>query len=709
MWKKRLLFLLSMMMSVILSSAHQKDMTDTVISKTVELDEIIVKAALVKHDSRSDEYLMTSELRQGASSVYDVLSRLPGVVYNNIGNTISVRMDNNVLIVVDGMHVAPEYLQALPVNRISRIRIVYVPEARYTTEGIRYVINVKLKSDFAGHELYVGNYTMISAGDNNGSDIVANEQPKIQYTYSGENVDVTAGYGYGTINWNYPLSYSRNYMGIASISTAESGTKSPNDHNRTTSHATNLGINWQIAPYQTLSFRGMFHNDVINHKSFYDVIQIQHDDYSEINYRESIKEHSQTDDISAAVYYKGMFRNGWSIYSAFGYNLLRDKISTDYSGYDTNIDSRYRNTKDYFRGELDLNYSFSEAASINFGYSGIWNRYNTFDLEENRRISEYVDNRHNGYVFFDWSVGENLFLHFGSGLEAIHKKNFESRHNWLRILPQVTVTLQPTDKVQLMAEYIARMGYPSLYQVSESSSQIDKWLIQTGNPQLMPSHSHAISFQTTFFDSLIIGAEYIHSQNSITEWYEKTERNSFIKTFTNCRNREFRAVAAYDWEIISGLLWKNVIQWQWKDISGHGLSNHASNFSLNSAVEYWIKSIGVLTKIEYSREMQTLPLLQGWQQYGQDLWQFSLRKGLFNDKLSVSLNYVPPIHIGVRTDQKSCIKTPFLKQKQNLNLRTYDNLLMIRIEWRFNKGRSKQRRTPQYDFDSEARQDKGLM
>lgn len=126
-------------------------------------------------------------------------------------------------------------------------------------------------------------------------------------------------------------------------------------------------------------------------------------------------------------------------------------------------------------------------------------------------------------------------------------------------------------------------------------------------------------------------------------------------------------------------------------------------------MEYWIKPIELLVKVEYSREMQKIPLLQGWQQFGQDLWQLSLRKTFINNSLSVSLNYVPPIHIGVRTAQKSCIETPSLNLSQNLNLRTYDNLLMLRIEWRFNKGRNKQRQVQQYEFDSEQKQDKGLL
>lgn len=709
MWKKYCLFSISIMMGVFISLAQQRNEADSIVSKTIELDEIVVNAALVKHDSRSDEYILTSELRQGATSVYEVLSRLPGVTYDNIGNTVSVRMDRNVLIVVDGVRVSQEYLQALPLSRISRIQTVYAPEARYSTEGIRYVINVKLKKDFVGHELYLGNYTMISAGDNNGSDIIANEQPKLQYTYSGENIDITAGYGYGTIHWNYPVSYSRNYLGIASVGSSKTNQKSPNDHNATNSNAANLGVDWHIAPYQTLSFRGMLLNDRIRHQSFYDVSQIDHDNGSDIKYQEITKEFSTSNDISTAVYYQGMFRNGWSVYSAFGYDHLQDKLSSEYYGSDANTVSRFRNIKDYYRGELDFNYSFNEETSLNFGYRGVWNRYQTFNRENNLKLSEYRDSRHNGYVFFDWSARENLLLHLGSGLEVIQKRGLASKHDWLKILPQVTASYQPSEKVQLMAEYLTRMEYPSLYQVSASSAFIDRWLLQTGNPSLSPSRKQTISLQGTFFDSLIIGAEYTYLKNGIIDWYETSGDNLYLKTFTNSRNREFRAVAAYDWEIIEGLTWKNILQWQWQKISGHGLSNHASNFSWNSNVEYWIKPIGLLAKLEYSREMQKLPLLQGWQQFGQDLWQLSLRKSFINNSLSVSLNYVPPIHIGVRTCQKSYIETSLLNLRQNLNLHTYDNLLMLRLEWRFNKGRNKQRRVHQYEFDVEQKQDKGLL
>lgn len=708
--KKKNFCLVIMIIAIVkISLAQSIDSVDSLGRKIVNLDEVVVKAALVKHDSRSDEYILTPELRQGATSVYDVFSRLPGVAYNSINNSLSVRMDYNVIIEVNGKRVSPEYIMALPIDHISKIQVIYVPTARYATEGIRYVINIKLKNDFVGHNLYVGNFTMISAGDNNGSNIIANEQPKAQYIYSGEKIDVTVGYGFATINWNYPISYSRCYNGIASIKSKDVNSKNPNDCNSTISNAANLGVDWQIVPHQTLSFRTTFQNDGVKHHSDYNIIanEISHESISK--YIESSDESSKVNDIAGAVYYQGLFNNGWSMYSALGYNRMRDNISSEYSGFNFNNASLYRNVKDYFRGELDINYSFNDALALNFGYRGIWTRYMTHDRENGSPLSKYEDERHNGYVFFDWTPKDNILFHVGSGIEAIQNNGYERRRNLLEFLPHVTASWQPADNVQFVTEYTTKMEYPSLYQVSLTPTSIDRWLLQLGNPQLLSSRLQTVSLQASLFESLIIGAEYIYGHNSITDWYEKGDDNVFFKTYANAKKREFRAVVAYDWTITKELTWNNIIQWQWQEISGFGLSNHTTNLSWHSNLEYWIKPISLITKVEYMREMQKNPLLQGWQQYGQDLWQFSLKKSLVNNTLAISLNYVPPIHLGVRSNQESVINTSCFNQRQKLNLHTYDNLLMLRIEWRFNKGRNKQRRVQQYEFDLERKIDNGLL
>lgn len=689
-------------------SAQSVGQADTITTKEVQLKDVVVKATLVRHENELDEYRMLPKLTQGANDVYDVLSRIPGVAYNRLQNSITVRMENNVLIEVDGHRVSKEFVQSLPLDRISTIQIVYVPSARYALEGFRYVINIRLKNDYVGQNLYAGNYTMMSAGKNNGTDDIANEQPKTQYTYSGKRVDFTAGYGYAAINWNYPIRYSRVYKGIAAIETEAVNEKEPNDHNSTTTHAGNCGIDWQLAPNQTLSIHGTLLSDNEKHLSTYNVTQREETNRTERCLEQS-KEKAETNNAAGALYYQGIFQNGWTIYSAIGYDRLRTHINYIYDKNDYANNSRYRNTKDYLRGELDLKFGANKQMSFNFGYRGVWNRYKTLDRGSGLTLTDNNEERHNAYIYFDWSPKENILLHGGTGMEVIQKNGIDERRNWTEFLPQLTATWQFSGNMQLIAEYTTKMEYPSLYQVSASQNTIDRWLTQTGNSQLSPSRRHTFLFQGIFFESLILGFEYSHTHNSINEWYEMTEGDGMIKTFTNGRSKEIGAVVAYEWEIVEGLTWNNTIQWQWQHVGGKGLSNHSSNISLHSNMEYWIKPVELLWGIDYMREMRKEPLLQGWQEYGQDLWQISLRKSIFNKSLSFSFNYIPPIHMGVRANQESNINTARFSQNITQNLRTYDNLLMLRIEWRFNKGRNKKRRVLQYEFNKEVRQEKGLL
>lgn len=48
------------------SYAQTTSQADTVVAKTVELDEVVVRAMIVKNDAHSDEYRMIPKLTEGA-------------------------------------------------------------------------------------------------------------------------------------------------------------------------------------------------------------------------------------------------------------------------------------------------------------------------------------------------------------------------------------------------------------------------------------------------------------------------------------------------------------------------------------------------------------------------------------------------------------------------------------------------------------------
>ena len=122
--------------------------------RNVELDELVVKESLVKHSTKSDTYKVTEAMRRGVDGTMQLLGRLPGVDYNLVTNSISVRNDTKVQILVNGNQVEDSYLKALPPDRIDKVEVTYVPQARFAMAGYKYVIDIKLKHEYRGHDIY---------------------------------------------------------------------------------------------------------------------------------------------------------------------------------------------------------------------------------------------------------------------------------------------------------------------------------------------------------------------------------------------------------------------------------------------------------------------------------------------------------------------------------------------------------------------------
>ena len=76
------------------------------------------------------------------------------------------------------------------------------------------------------------------------------------------------------------------------------------------------------------------------------------------------------------------------------------------------------------------------------------------------------------------------------------------------------------------------------------------------------------------------------------------------------------------------------------------------------------------------------PLLDGWEHYGQDLWQAAVNKMFWKNRVSVSLMYIPPFRFGIRREQKSVISTDFMDIQKRQSMRTYDNTLLLRVRFR---------------------------
>ena len=684
---------------------------DTAKIDNVELNELVVKESLVKHSAKGDTYKITEAMRRGIDGTMQLLGRLPGVVYDNVNNSVTVRNDSKVQIIVNGNQVDNSYLNAISPERVDRVEVIYVPSARYTAAGYRYVIDIKLKPEYRGHDIYVGNFMMVSAGDNNGDDVVANEQPQFMYMYSGDKVDFNVGYAFGEINWNYPLSYTKSYPGITDISTDKYTEKNPNDHNHNRTHAAFAGLDWHIRQQQTLSLRASYENidlgrtvencihttDAAGMKQLHDEVTVSD---------------QQSDQFTGAMLYRGNFNEKWDIFASLGYDRW-NADALNYYSLTGSYASRnlYRNSRDYLNGNFDLTFSINEKMSLNIGYLGTWNRYDTYMKHDNRLVAQTIDSRHHAYACYDFMPLGNLLLHFGIGFEHIGRTGLGGiDKDYNNLLPQATLTYLPSETVRITADYNANMEYPLQYQLSAAGYDIDSLMHYEGNTLLAPARTHRLSLSVGVGDAFYASVEYNNTHDFLTEWYAPLVGGKFLSTFGNSRYHNFKAMAGYDWKISKYVVWSNTLQLSYDKIRLGSIADDYVNFNMVSELRYWLNPWRMQLVGTYSRNMVREPQLQGWSDYGQDMWQVAVQKAFFDNCLAVSLIYVPPLHLGVRRNQRSCVETPFYHTVQSLNLKTYDNMVLLRLQFRFNAGKLRRDAfRDNFNVTKEQKKDRGLM
>lgn len=93
--------------------------------------------------------------------------------------------------------------------------------------------------------------------------------------------------------------------------------------------------------------------------------------------------------------------------------------------------------------------------------------------------------------------------------------------------------------------------------------------------------------------------------------------------------------------------------------------------------------------MEYHRNMKEQVLSQGYRMVDKDNWLIGVSKELWEKRISLILNYVPPISLGVRFEQLKVLGNSLYNERTSLNLKPYNNMLLLKINFRFNHDSSK--------------------
>ena len=656
-----------------------------------QLDELSVAATGVEHLTDAEKYLVTEEMRSKASNTRELLDQIHGVRYDKVANTIRVGNETHILFLVDGLERSKDYILTLDPDRIATVEVGKSPKGRYMSEGYGAVINVNLKKDHIGYDVYLSNFSIINLSGNNGDDWLHTEQPLVNLTYTNKKFSAYALYGYGRAFWNTPMQKYVKYEGVQEKESEKTNKKNPNDLYAYQGNVLVGGLNYAINPNHTLALEGDYNFSKIQTDRWFDY-QIRKLNLSELpeNVQE-LKEYTHNDtrskDWTGTLYYQGMFSDKWQAYVDISYNYFdNDLANSCRQDEETLFDNAYNEKRKLLGFNLDLTYTLSDKMSLNFGYSNQYRKYES-ESQSKESLLNYRENRHQVFGYFNYQPAEKWSFELGTGLEYLRREAHADKENYWNILPYANLNYTLNDKLNARLRYKSSMQYPMLAQLNPIALQIDSLMTSQGNPYLKSSVLHTLALDVSLWNKITVTPKMEWNNNQIGDLITEDKDHNYILSPVNLKMRKYSVEGVYDQPLNDYFSLSNSLQYYYTKVKYGGESRSGGGWLVSSGVDYFNPNYALMLQLNYSRTVSKDMYIQGYQMVDLDAWSFTAMKQFFNGRASVMLTYTLPMEWGLHKEQKRKIQAPNYTERMNLSLKPYRSMLMIHLSYRFGSGK----------------------
>lgn len=679
---------------------------DTSIVET-ELNETSVVAKKVHHNSDRDTYLITTSDVSQFKNPLQLIGHLPGMHYDMRNENVSINNSTSLAWQVNGIDKSKEQVLTIPTAAIQRVEIIHTPEGRYASQGIKYVVNICMKENYKGLDVDLSNFLIVSPNGHNGDNAVATEQPRLALQFLKGKWNVNAGYSFGDFHWNYPLEYEKWLSDGSRIYSSASSPHHPNEQNKNRAHAGRFGVDFTPNDKHSLSFNASLTHDAKQQTTDYTLIKSKNE--SAVRLAEHNYSTDYANDLRTSLAYRGNLSAQWELNASVNYNRVWSNRTFFYQwGNGLPQQFQYAQTKDYALQQMAATYTAPRHWKLDFGISNTFNRYGTNNRLEKAPHTDWQNSyRGNVYAYVSKTWKDCVTMRLGLGASYVR---FEGMSKAM-IEPNLSLNYHPQSKFALQIDYKIRPQYPRQYQLTPMMHAIDSVLIQQGNPSLRPlTQNHELNVTATLWDNLTLTSFVSYNANDIQEYYQPLQdRQSIGSSFANAKLFQSLSAISYTLPFSQFLMWSNTVRANYYKVKSRNMSRHEFSWGLTSELTYFNPKWQAAFQLSYNRGLVRAPRLQGYFETGQDFWQIAVQKSAFNNRLGIQFIYLPPLHLGVHKYQKQQIDTPFYKNCSRLGLRTYDNMLFLRLSWQLHKGKETKSVIDRTTYDDESVRSRDLL
>lgn len=662
----------------------------------LEPDEKLLKEVTIKANTREnlldrEEQIVTSKLRTAASNAYDVLDKLNGVEFDRIDNTIKVNGKSKVMILVDGIEKDPGYVKNLSPERLQKIEIIRDPGGRYGLEGYSAVINIILKKDYQGTELFTSEEIAIKPDAVSNYIVSNNTSANLNYTYNKVNVYVK--YNPIQSHFNVFNSGTKEYSNGLIVEKKVPDTKKGNYIIQQFSHNYTIGSDYYINPKQTISFESNLktspaHNNLT--EEMYRVITIEN---GKIANNSNIESRNNSQNIVSynSLFYVNKLNENNVLNFDFTYSYYEDNYINIYKENLLYESIEGKNKKNETKFHSEYNYSFNKT-SIQLGYGNTWKKIRTnYSTEEQVSLFEFKDIRNNLFIYYSWQPNNKLGIKIGGAGELSLPETNAQHNNYFIFQPYADIKYKFSSAWDFKLKYRSGNNYPNISQTAPFAYFIDQQSIRTGNTYLKPEVVHKVSFQTGILNGLILIEPYYHfSRNYIAE--TGILRNDSIFEYSYDNIGEYTNYGTMvNIAIPLGKIFSLQLDVDFykSNIYYVNKSNSIKDWPIKSTLMYTNQKRGMVIALKYCNWLHKQITAQGYNNnIASDYWAFFIQKSLFKNRLNISSAYIIPIMWGVDYMKENYIKTDTYQESIVSDVNVIKNWIMLTASFRFNAGKS---------------------
>jgi hypothetical protein len=665
-----------------------------------QLNETVITADnIIRKGINRSSYLVTPQMRSGATNALELLDRIPGVLFDEALETVLVNHHANVLMIVDGIEHQASYFKHLSPHRIHSIELIHAVSGRFVSDDYAAIINFILKKDYSGYDINAFHSTSLNfSGDNNA---IAGNHSGVGLSYSAGKINLSASWSHDAdIREIYSDKFLRyDYLNLISLPE-----NAPNNLYKNSNHTLNGGLNYKLPGRQLIGLQTNYLSGNIDSKSRYSMgyADTIFSDYRRTNVSRNL---TMAKAFTTTLYYQAQFINRLHLYADLSYNYYYNWIENEYHREETSglrYDDYYSEYKNHTVGNIEARYILSDAISAELGYSNIRREYASTN-SRGLGFLDYTEVRNKGFAYLSFYPSNKIELKAGIVLEQTRSKDRDRAQYSSAMLPLLHFNYRISNAIKLTAGYHARQSQPSLYQLSPMSIVVDTFMSQSGNPALKSSVKHNVLLEIDFANSLKLSGHFNYTKDGISEIYNLVAYK-FYRTFDNVDFRSYNLQISYDRELGNYFRFKNSLMFYREEAMHKGINNALNGCMFFSEINYYNAAISFGAQLAYYRNMRRDIIWQGFQTSGSDHWNIALQKELWNDRISLALSYTPPFLPGIRYNRIKEINTHIYSEKTLLNMKAYSHILLLKINLRLGNWGAKKPEQKQVIIEREREQ-----